>query len=176
MFLGDASIFIATRNNYPISNRPGAQIQIKSGSNVSAWYYDADGTSYFPSDVNIGFDAPLSEYLTSGSLNIRNGNINLTWFQGYNNSRPAGYAGLDISTTGTPLICWDFMEFPNNSFNEIYPHYKNLNHFVYKSYEILTNKQLSEELSQFQFKDVNLNKNIDKNIYRLYEIYNQFLN
>jgi glycosyltransferase involved in cell wall biosynthesis len=105
-----------------------------------------------------------------------NGNINLTWFQGYNNSRPAGYAGLDISTTGTPLICWDFMEFPNKSFNEIYPHYKNLNHFVYKSYEILTNKQLSEELSQFQFKDVNLNKNIDKNIYRLYEIYNQFLN
>jgi hypothetical protein len=78
LFLGDASIFIATKNNYPISNRPGAQIQIKSGSNVSAWYYDADGTSYFPSDVNIGFDAPLSEYLTSGSLNIRNGNINLS--------------------------------------------------------------------------------------------------
>jgi len=74
----DGAIFITTRTNFPISNRLGAQTQIKSGSNVSAWYYDADGTSYLPGDVNIGFDAPLSEYLTSGSLNIRNGNINLT--------------------------------------------------------------------------------------------------
>jgi hypothetical protein len=74
----EGAIFITTRTNYPISNRLGAQTQIKSGSDVSAWYYDADGTSYFPGDVNIGFDAPLSEYLTSGSLNIRNGNINVS--------------------------------------------------------------------------------------------------
>ena len=105
-----------------------------------------------------------------------NDNINLTWFQGYNNSRPAGYAGLDICTTGTPLLCWDFMESPNSLYNEIYPHYKNLHHFVNKSHEILTNKHLAEELSQLQFTDVNLNKNIDKNIYRLYEIYERFLN
>jgi hypothetical protein len=80
-FSGSAAIFITTRTNYPISNRFGAQTQIKSGplgTDVTAWYYDADGTSYFPGDVNIGFDAPLSEYLTSGSLNIRNGNINLS--------------------------------------------------------------------------------------------------
>ena len=78
LFLADASIFIAIRNNYPISNGPGAQIQVKSGSQVSAWYYDGDGTSYLPGDVNIGFDAPLSAYSTSGSLNIKNGNINLS--------------------------------------------------------------------------------------------------
>ena len=74
----NTALFIANGENYPISNGPGAQIQILTGSQVSAWYYDWNGTSYLPGDVNIGFDAPLSQYLTSGSLNIRNGNINLS--------------------------------------------------------------------------------------------------
>jgi hypothetical protein len=76
--LDDGAIFIATRQNQPISTGPGVQMQIKSGSEVSAWYYDTDGTSYIPGNVNIGFDAPLSAYSRSGSLNIKNGNANIS--------------------------------------------------------------------------------------------------
>jgi glycosyltransferase involved in cell wall biosynthesis len=101
--------------------------------------------------------------------------INLSWFQGYNNNRPAGYAGLDICSTGTPLVCWDFMENPMDEFNEVYPHYKNLNKFVNKSYEILTDMQSAHNLSQLQFNEVNLNRDINKNINLLYEVYSEIL-
>ncbi|ATL43859.1 hypothetical protein OZ664_14150 [Elizabethkingia sp. HX WHF] len=80
--------------------------------------------------------------------------LSLSWFQGYNNDRPAGYAGFDICTTGTPLLCWDFHPYPKDYYNPIYPHYKNLNQFVEKTIEILTNKEQAEELSLKQYQDV----------------------
>lgn len=103
--------------------------------------------------------------------------INLSWFHGYNNDRPAGYAGLDICTTGTPLICWDFCNYPNNTVKEpiIYPHYKNLNKFVSKTIEILTNKSKAEELSSLQINDVLLNKNTMDHIWILEKEYENFL-
>ncbi len=92
-----------------------------------------------------------------------NEKLSLSWFQGYNNDRPAGYAGLDICTTGTPLICWDFHGYPQKKVNDTYPHYKNLNKFVEKSLEILTDKNQAENLSETQFTETI--KTRDVNIY-----------
>jgi glycosyltransferase involved in cell wall biosynthesis len=101
--------------------------------------------------------------------------INLSWFQGYNNDRPAGYAGFDICSTGTPLICWEFLENPTKPFNEVYPHYKTLTQFVEKSYEILTCSDSANKLSEFQFKDVIENRDVNKHINTLESIYREIL-
>lgn len=102
--------------------------------------------------------------------------IDISWFQGYNNNRPAGYAGFDICSTGTPLICWDFLENPTNPFNDIYPHYKNLQQFSEKSLEILLNKNAASNLSDLQFNDVLMNRDIDKNIYLIENAFNGIIN
>lgn len=91
------------------------------------------------------------------TLNIEH--IDLSWFQGYNNDRPAGYAGFDVCTTGTPLICWDFFPEPNSPFNSVYPHFKNLNEFVSESFKVLTNKEAAEKLSHAQFNDIEQSRN-----------------
>lgn len=91
-----------------------------------------------------------------------NEKLSLSWFQGYNNSRPAGYAGIDICTSGVPLLCWDFFPTPNTIKSEIYPHYKNLNSFVDKSIEILTNSDKAMELSNLQFSETIKERNITK--------------
>lgn len=99
--------------------------------------------------------------------------INLSWFHGYNNDRPAGYAGLDVCSTGTPLICWDFCAKPNNNIKEpiVYPHYKNINQFVSKSIEILTNQFRAEELSSLQSNDIFTNRNTKDHIWILEQEY-----
>lgn len=97
--------------------------------------------------------------------------LDLSWFQGYNNDRPAGYAGFDVCTTGTPLICWDFFPEPTNPFNDIYPHFKNLNEFTSESFKILTNKAAAETLSQAQFKDIEQSRNSKYFIHTLEETY-----
>ncbi|RZJ52365.1 MAG: glycosyltransferase family 1 protein [Flavobacterium sp.] len=102
-----------------------------------------------------------------------NEHLSLSWFQGYNNRTPAGFAGFDICLTGTPLVCWDFFSAPTNPFNNIYPHFKNLNQFVNYTFEILNNKEKSEELSDLQFKDVLANRNIDNFIPELENLYLQ---
>lgn len=94
-----------------------------------------------------------------------NENLNLSWFQGYNNDRPAGYAGVDICTTGLPLICWDFHPNPKNKENSVYPHFKNLNQFVSFSLSILTNKDKAERLSNLQFTETIKRNDIKKNIF-----------
>jgi glycosyltransferase involved in cell wall biosynthesis len=106
---------------------------------------------------------------------IVNEHVDLSWFQGYNNDRPAGFAGLDVCTTGTPLLCWDFMDYPINSFNEVYPHYKSLTQFVNKSYEILTNGASAENLSLLQFNDVCLSRDIEKHIHLLENVFTHVL-
>jgi glycosyltransferase involved in cell wall biosynthesis len=99
--------------------------------------------------------------------------LNLSWFQGYNNRTPAGFAGFDICLTGTPLICWDFFSAPTNPFNFIYPHFKKLNQFVDFTSQVLNNKHKAEELSNMQFKDVISNRDIDKFIPDLENLYLQ---
>jgi glycosyltransferase involved in cell wall biosynthesis len=102
--------------------------------------------------------------------------IDLTWFQGYNNDRPAGYAGFDICTTGTPLLCWDFFEKPINSINSIFPHYKNLIQFVDKSIQILVDEDKANQLSTIQFEDVRQNRDVKKIITVLEKTYKEVLN
>lgn len=91
-------------------------------------------------------------------------NLSLSWFQGYNNDRPAGYAGIDICTIGLPLICWDFYATPTRESNVIYPHFKNLNQFVSYTVDVLTEKKVAEELSLLQYEDVMRNRNIKDHI------------
>ena len=102
---------------------------------------------------------------------VLNEKINLSWFQGHNNNKPAGYAGFDICSTGTPLVCWDFMEKPIDPFNEIYPHYKSTTQFVAKSYELLTNAASAEKLSLKQFNQISSERNSENHIRILEEIY-----
>lgn len=89
--------------------------------------------------------------------------LNLSWFQGYNNDRPAGFAGLDICTTGTPLVCWDFHANPKKIGNPAFPHFKNLNKFVSYSLEILKDKEKAEEISNLQFNETITNR--DSKVY-----------
>jgi len=107
---------------------------------------------------------------------VLNENINLSWFQGHNNNKPGGYAGFDLCTTGTPLVCWDFMEKPIDPFNEVYPHYKSITQFVAKSYELLTNSESAEKLSILQFDHISSERNVEKHIHVLEEIYLQIQN
>lgn len=102
--------------------------------------------------------------------------INLSWFQGHNNNKPGGYAGFDICTTGTPLVCWDFIEKPVDPFNDAYPHYKSLTQFVTKSYEILTNEDSATKLSNLQFNDVSENRDVTKHIYVLENLFSKMSN
>jgi hypothetical protein len=74
----DASFFANQLISFPISDGPTAGILVqKSGSFQSNWVFDYDGKSYFPSDINIGYNS-LGSGLTSGSLNITKGNINVS--------------------------------------------------------------------------------------------------
>lgn len=97
-------------------------------------------------------------------------NLDLSWFQGYNN-RPAGFAGYDLCLTGVPLVCWDFFSKPIEIFNPVYPHFKNLNQFVDFTLEILTSKSKAEELSNLQFEDVKNNRDMEKMIATVEELY-----
>lgn len=106
---------------------------------------------------------------------VLNEKINLSWFQGHNNNKPAGYAGFDICSTGTPLVCWDFIEKPVDPFNEVYPHYKSVTQFVAKSYELLTNSESAEKLSCQQFDHISFERNSENHIHVLEEIYKQIL-
>ena len=102
---------------------------------------------------------------------LNNEHIDLSWFQGYNNDRPAGYAGFDVCLAGTPLICWDFFPKPVKPFNAVYPHYKNLNQFVNHSIELLTNRHKAEKLSEAQFIEVSSSRNSQILIKTLEEAY-----
>jgi glycosyltransferase involved in cell wall biosynthesis len=101
--------------------------------------------------------------------------IDLSWFQGYNNDRPAGYAGFDICSTGTPLLCWDFFEKPITFPNKVFPHYKNLTQFVERSIQILTDSEKANQLSMIQFEEIKQNRDIKKNINVLENAYKEIL-
>jgi hypothetical protein len=75
---GDASIFSNQLDGGFVSDGPIAGMTIqKSGSIQSNWFYNYDGKSAFPGDITIGYDS-LNGGLTSGSLNITKGNINVS--------------------------------------------------------------------------------------------------
>jgi glycosyltransferase involved in cell wall biosynthesis len=93
-------------------------------------------------------------------------NLNLVWFQGYLN-RPAGYAGQDVSVTGTPMLLWDFYTGVNpniNDINYVYPHYKNIKIFKEESKKVLLDKKTADIVAKKQYFDVIETKNIKKNI------------
>jgi hypothetical protein len=64
---------------WPFSYGPTVSIAThNSGSEFGKyWVYENNGISYIPGDVNIGYDVAIIP-TTSGSLNIRNGNINVS--------------------------------------------------------------------------------------------------
>ena len=76
----NASLFANIANsNYGggVATGPVASIlTTASGSIPNYWFFDASGSSFLPGDVYIGHSGLGGDY--SGSLNIRNGNINLS--------------------------------------------------------------------------------------------------
>lgn len=99
--------------------------------------------------------------------------IDLVWFQGFNNL-PAGYAGLEACLTGVPQLFWDFFVGQNDQIDKldfIYPHYKNLLAFVEATKKVLYDSGVAESLSKNQFQDVFNNRNIFKNIKTVEKIF-----
>ena len=78
----NASLFAnITNTNYGggVAGGPVASIlTIVSGSIPNYWFFDSSGSSFLPGDVNIGYSDALGLFPTSGSLNVRNGNINVS--------------------------------------------------------------------------------------------------
>lgn len=105
-----------------------------------------------------------------------NEKLSLSWFQGYNNDKPSGYAGLDICLSGTPLICWDFHPNPKSEINLVYPHYKSLNNFVKASLDVLNNEQNAIKLSTVQFIETKNNRDINRWIGKIEKFYIDFHN
>lgn len=111
---GDTSLFATQVVGYVNNGGPDATLQLnKSGSVPVQWFYDYTATSKFPGDINIGYDNA-----TSGSLNIRNGNINVTGSVNIDNvikltpvtSFPSGQAGMLVASASygkTNLYVYD---------------------------------------------------------------------
>ena len=97
-------------------------------------------------------------------------NLNLIWLHGYYGV-PGGFAGFDICTTKIPQVFWDFSvsseEFSDNRF----PMFHQLSKFVSKSLEVLENPSYAEELAEMQYKYIEEEKNIQKYIHILEEIF-----
>jgi hypothetical protein len=97
----DASFFANQLISFPISDGPTAGILVqKSGSFQSNWVFDYDGKSYFPSDITIGYNS-LGSGLTSGSLNITKGNINVSGSLYFGSGSVISEASNSISITPT---------------------------------------------------------------------------
>jgi hypothetical protein len=78
----NASLFANIANSQYggiIAGGPVASIlTTASGSIPNYWFFDSSGSSFLPGDVNIGYSDALGLFPTSGSLNVRNGNINVS--------------------------------------------------------------------------------------------------
>jgi len=74
------STFVAAgiNNVFNDGNGPVALIAVQNGNptDTKQWIYNYDGKTYMPGDVNIGYDG--FAYPTSGSLNIKQGNISVS--------------------------------------------------------------------------------------------------
>jgi hypothetical protein len=114
---GDTSLFATNVVGYVNNGGPEAQLQLsKSGSVPAIWVYDYTATSNFPGDINIGYGNIIGT--TSGSLNIRNGNINVTGSVNIDNAIklkpvtnfPTGQAGMLVASASygkTNLYMYD---------------------------------------------------------------------
>jgi glycosyltransferase involved in cell wall biosynthesis len=95
----------------------------------------------------------------------------LSWFQGYNSDRPAGYAGIDICSVGLPLVCWDFHPNPSKNKNEIYPHFTSILNFVEFSAKVILNEDTAVQLSRVQMTETIHRFNIASHIPTLEKFY-----
>ena len=75
---GNNSVVFSCKYGFPYSDGPFTGIGVQqSGSQQKVWIYDYTGKASFPGDVNIGYTGFVAgEY--SGSLNVNNGNINVS--------------------------------------------------------------------------------------------------
>ena len=75
---GNNSVVFSGKYGFPYSDGTFTGIGVQqSGSQQKVWIYDYKGISAFPGDVNIGYTGFVAgEY--SGSLNVNNGNINVS--------------------------------------------------------------------------------------------------
>lgn len=119
-------------------------------------------------NLNLNEKVYFRGHQTDMKQTIINEKIDLVWFQGFNNL-PAGYAALEVCLTGTPQLFWDFFVGVNDLTNKmnqeiIYPHFKDLLSFVKASKEVLYDNDSATALSEKQFQDVFINRDILKQI------------
>lgn len=99
-------------------------------------------------------------------------NLDLVWYQGYNN-KPGGFAGYDIASVGIPQLFWDFSALDGFYHNDVYPQFRSLSAFHRQSREVLTNRGYAERLSQTQQEDVLAHRDIRKHIALLEKLYTE---
>lgn len=99
----------------------------------------------------------------------------LSWFQGYNGDRPAGYAGIDICSVGLPLVFWDFHPDPIKKENEIYPHFTSILEFVEFSAKVILNEETAIQLSRVQMTETINRFNIESHIPTLEKVYMEII-
>lgn len=100
----------------------------------------------------------------------------LSWFQGYNGDRPAGYAGIDICSVGLPLVCWDFYPDPVKKKNEIYPHFTSILEFVDYTAKLILNEETAFKLSRVQMSETKKRFDIASHLATLEKLYLDIIN
>lgn len=128
--------------------------------------YKKAGYNRYIEHLDLGKNVFFRGHQEDIKISIKNENLNLVWFQGYNN-KPAGYAGLDVCLTGTPMLLWDFFVGDNvkiNKLTEVYPHFKNVSYFVKASKRVLKNEDLAKLIAHKQFENVSRERDLNQNI------------
>lgn len=101
--------------------------------------------------------------------------LDMVWFHGYHGA-PGGFAGYDICTTGIPQLFWEFSGKINPETASVFPMFINLEHFVDKSLEVLTQESVAKNISQAQFNYVCEKKDMSIYIKQLEKTYLQKTN
>jgi glycosyltransferase involved in cell wall biosynthesis len=108
-----------------------------------------------------------AENLKETALNEK---LSLVWFHAYHGI-PGGFAGFDICTTGIPQLFWNFGTASESDMQHVFPMHHNLLSFVAKNTEILSDQKMAVTLSELQFHYIVNERNIQKHIGTLEELY-----
>ena len=96
--------------------------------------------------------------------------VDLVWFHGYY-GQPGGFASFDITAVGIPQVFWDFSNFQNPKFSEVYPMYNHLSTFVDRSFEILNDAEQALKLSDLQYDTLLKVNNVELSATKMQQIW-----
>lgn len=96
--------------------------------------------------------------------------LDVVWLHGYHGV-PGGWAGFDICTTKVPQVFWDFGGTDLTGHHPDFPMSNRLNEFVQLTLSILANPVFARDLAERQFNYVYENRNIDRFIHVMEDLY-----